>query len=113
MSNKRSSELPMEMLPNIDELPGDLAQLARVIEEVAPGMGVRIVLQLVKEYRGTPIYIRNLDDLERRVRDQKIIDRYGLGERVVDIARDVGLSDRQIWKILGREPGMDKQLKLF
>ncbi len=37
------------------------------------------------------------------------------GQRVDDIARDLGLSSRQIWNILGTEPEVEdnRQLKLF
>ena len=108
-----SNEIPEDLVPRIDELPGDLAQLARVIEEVCPGCGVLIVLRIVREFRGTYLYCRNLDDLRRQARNRRIIERYDAGERVPEIARWARLSERQVWTILGREPGEDKQLKLF
>jgi Mor family transcriptional regulator len=109
------SNLPEDLLPEIKDLPGDLAHLATVIESVAPGLGVRLVLRLVAEYRGTGIYFHNTDWLKRRIRDAWIIERYNRGERVVEIARDpmIGLSDRQVWTIIGRSPDEDKQMKLF
>ena len=112
MSNRRL-EIADEFLPTIEELPGDLGHLARVIEGLVPGKGVRIVLALADEYRGTTVYFHNIDWLKRRQRDIGIIARYDGGERVADIARDVSLSERQVWKILGREPGEDKQMRLF
>ena len=102
-------------MPSVDDLPGDLARLARIIEEIAPGCGVKAVLRVAVEYRGTPLYIRSLDELSRKVRNAWIIRRYESGERVNDIARDpaVGLSARQVWNVLGKEPVDDRQLKLF
>jgi Mor family transcriptional regulator len=107
------TKLPDEFLPTIDELPGELASLARALESVVPGMGVRLALALESAFRGTSVYFHNVDNLRRKVRDKRIIERYNSGERVDDIARSVGMSSRHIWNILGREPGEDKQLKLF
>jgi Mor family transcriptional regulator len=109
------TKLPAEFMPEIDALPGDLAQLAKIIDEVVPGMGVRIVLRLEKEYRGTGIYFHNLDGFRRRVRDAWVRSRADGGEKVKDIARDprVGLCARQVWNILGTEPVDERQLKLF
>jgi Mor family transcriptional regulator len=109
------TKLPDEFLPKIDELPGELATLARTIEAVAPGLGVRLTLVLESAFRGTAVYFHNVDNLRRKVRDQRIIERYNAGERVDDIARSVGKSSRHIWNILGREPGLEdeRQLKLF
>lgn len=112
MSSKLS-KIPVEYWPTIDELPGDLSQLARVIEEVVPCQGVRIVLHLVDEYRSTSVYFHNLDALDRLIRDRWIIERYDKGEKVRDIARDVDLCERRVWDIVGKVPGEDKQLRLF
>ena len=111
-------DIPDEFLPEIDDLPGELARVARIIDRIAPGHGVRAVLALAAEYRSTPIYVHNLDKLQRRVRDQKIIARYSAGERAECIARSARVSLRHLWTILGREPGVarvedERQLKLF
>lgn len=109
------AKLPNEFLPTIDELPGELAALARAIEAVEPGLGVRLALALEAEFRGTSVYFHNADAIRRRVRDQRIVERYTAGEKVDDIARSVGMSSRHIWNILGREPMVEdnRQLKLF
>ena len=110
------TKLPDEYLPEIDDLPGELAQLAREIAVfVGPKMAVRIVLLLERSYRGTSIYFHNVDAIRRRVRNQKIIERYSAGERVDDIARSIGMSSRQVWNILGNEPDVEdvRQMKLF
>ena len=109
------TKLPDEYLPAIDDLPGELAQLAREIASVCPEMAVRIVLLLERSYRGTSIYFHNVDAIRRRVRNARIIARYTEGERVDDIARSIGMSSRQVWNILGNEPDVEdgRQLKLF
>ena len=106
-------ELPNDLIPRIDELPGDLSQLARVIDEIVPGFGVKVVLRIAEDFRGTNVYFHNLDALLRLARNRLIIERYDYGERVSEIARDVRLSERQVWAILGKEPGEERQLKLF
>lgn len=113
MKGYRIDDLPDDSLPAICELPGDLNPLAEVLERIVPGKGVRITLLLAEEYRGTAVYFHNDDWLKRKLRDQRIVERYNEGERVADIARDVKLSASHVWKILGREPGEDKQLPLF
>ena len=35
------------------------------------------------------------------------------GPRVPEIARLVRLSERQVWSVLGREPGDERQMSLF
>lgn len=106
-------QIPDDLIPQIDELPGDLSQLAKAIEEIAPGLGVKIVLRIAAEFRGTTVYFHNLDAIDRKVRNRKILERYDNGERVPEIARDVHLSERQVWAILGKEPGEERQLSLF
>jgi Mor family transcriptional regulator len=107
------ANIPDDLIPGIDDLPGDLAQLARTVESVVPGNGVRVVLRIVDEFRGTHIYCRNLDGLKRSVRDRRVIELYSGGMRVPEIARMVGLSERQVWTVLGREPGDERQMSLF
>ncbi len=110
---KDLTKLPRKHWPTIDELPGELANVARIIDSVAPGKGVEAVMQLEKRYESVMVYIHTLDPVRRRLRNRWIIERYTAGEKVSDIARDVGLSSRQIWTILGRDPDNDRQLKLF
>ena len=110
------TELPDEYLPKIDDLPGELAQLAREIAVITGDeQAVRIVLHLEQQFRGTAVYFHNLDQLRRKVRDRTIIERYTAGEKADDIARSVGRSSRQIWNILGREPHIEdsRQLSLW
>ena len=113
MSSFEVVHIPEDLIPRVDELPGDLSQLARVVEEIVPGSGVKVVLRIAEEFRGTTVYFHNLDALLRQARNRLIIERYDKGERVPEIARDVRLSERQIWAILGKEPEEERQLKLF
>ena len=102
------------MMPGIEELPGDLKRLAEVLEESAPGHGVRLALVIEENFRGTYLRINNIDHLRRRWRDQEIKRRYDQGEAVIDIARSVGLCDRQIWNVLKTPDARpDKQMRMF
>ncbi|BDD85951.1 hypothetical protein [Desulfofustis limnaeus] len=53
MSTVDLKNLPDDLIPRIEELPGDLSQLARAIDEVVPGYGVKVVLRVAEEFRGT------------------------------------------------------------
>lgn len=105
--------IPDDLIPRIEDLPGDLSQVAQVIESVMPGAGVKVVMRLASEFRGTYVYFRNLDDIGRTARNRAIVEMYTKGMRVPEIARAVKLSERQVWTVLGSEPGDDRQLKLF
>ncbi len=113
MSTVDLKSLPDNLVPHIEELPGDLSQLARAIDEVVPGFGVKVVLRIAEEFRGTTVYFHNLDALERKARNRLIIEMYDRGVRVPEIARTVRLSERQVWAILGKEPGEERQMRLF
>jgi Mor family transcriptional regulator len=101
------------MFPRIEELPGDLSRLAQIIEALAPGLGVAIVLRIAGAFRGTTIYCHNMDALTRKARDRWVRDHFDAGGRVPDIARTVGLSERRVWEILGTAPVDDRQQRLF
>jgi Mor family transcriptional regulator len=110
------TKLPDDYLPEIDDLPGELAQLAREIAQVLPDkQAVRLVLLLEQRYRGTAVYFHNADAIRRKVRNARIVERYTTGERVDDIARSTNMSSRHIWNILGCEPVLEdtRQMKLF
>jgi Mor family transcriptional regulator len=110
------TKLPDDYLPEINDLPGELAQLAREIALVLPEkQAVRLVLLLEEKYRGTSLYFHNVDALRRKVRNARIVERYTEGERVDDIARSTNMSSRHVWNILGREPDLEdtRQMKLF
>jgi Mor family transcriptional regulator len=106
-------ELPENMLPTIEELPGDLSGVAAVIEELAPGLGVKITLALVKHYRGTYIYCHNVDAIERAARNRWIKQLRDAEMTVPEIARRVGLAERQVWNITGEADIDNRQMKLF
>jgi Mor family transcriptional regulator len=113
--------LPDDALPSVQELPGDLRQLAEIIvvEVGSERAAVRVVLRIVQEFRGTYIYCRGLDEWERAWRDKKIreefdsLTRGGVSARqaVTTLARRYPVGDRQIWTILGRPD--DRQMSLF
>lgn len=99
--------------PAINELPGDLPLLARIIEKYLPGKGVEVVLEIVAEFRGTYLYCHTIDKLERAARNRLLVELYDQGARVPELARAVVLTERQVWKILGKEPVDERQGRLF
>jgi Mor family transcriptional regulator len=87
-----------------EQLPEQLAEMARTIDEVAPGAGVPAVIRLADQFRSSTIYFPNLAGIHRQQRDNAIRERFDHGERVADIAAWCGLSERQVWRILGTLP---------
>jgi Mor family transcriptional regulator len=104
-----------EFVPDADNanLSEDLTRLSEIIEACAPGLGRKLVIKIAKEFAGTYVYFQQDDKIFRDERDQWIIEQYEAGHKVPEIARGAPLCERQVWNILGREPGQDKQLKLF
>ncbi|MDP3012686.1 MAG: Mor transcription activator family protein [Candidatus Subteraquimicrobiales bacterium] len=85
----------------IDQLPGDLRRIAEVI-------GVKPTLDLAKAFRGTYLYVHNLDDILREIRNEEIREEYTAGKTKVNtLAIKHQLTERQIWNILGEEPEGD------
>jgi hypothetical protein len=105
--------IPEDLIPRIDELPGDLSEVARVIDKHAPGQGVTITMALAERFRSTYVLFHNTDALKRAARNRRIIEMYDAGIKVPEIARIVGLGARWVWEILGKSPEDEKQLKLF
>lgn len=108
-------DIPEEYWPGIDDLPGDLAFIARGLEAQLPGQGVRLTLILAQVFKGQPLYIRNIDELLRRVRDDAIRREYDKGGRVKEIAAAFGLSVRWVEDILSRadQAPEERQMRLF
>ncbi|GAB6191132.1 Mor transcription activator family protein [Desulfocastanea catecholica] len=99
--------MPDDVLPTIDELSGDM----RIVAEL---VGVRMALTIAERFGGTPVMLYGHKKWLIRWRDQEIRAEYDRGDiSGVALARKHGLCDRQVWNILGREPGEDRQLKLF
>ncbi len=110
-------EIPEEYLPAPEELPGDLEMLATGIEEVWPDHGVKVAIILAQLFHGVPIYLRNVDHLIRRMRDDAIRAEYDHGASVRELAVKNKLSTRQIQNILAQAPSQEelkkKQMNLF
>ena len=94
-------------------LSDDLSRLAEIIDSVLPGRGRELVIKIAKEFAGSYVYFQQRDKIFRTTRDQWVIEQYEAGHKVSEIAREIKLSERQIWTILSREPGEDRQMSLF
>lgn len=113
MSNINKRLAPFAPDPQDARLGSELQQMADVIEKFAPGKGREIVVAISQEFASTHVYFIKVEKMFRQIRDQWVRDKYDDGHRVPDIARATKLSDRQVWNILGKEPGEDRQLNLF
>ena len=111
--------LPAEYMPEIDELPGDLARIAAAIDDALPGRGVELTLIIAQVFPGQPLYIRNIEYLIRRRRDDAIRDRYDQGGvTMLALACEYQLSLARIKQILaqpgeGESEEEGKQLRMF
>ncbi|MDR3631331.1 MAG: helix-turn-helix domain containing protein [Desulfocapsaceae bacterium] len=110
---ERPQNLPPDLVPEAIELPGDLAEMAMIIDGYIPGLGVEITMAIAQRFRGTYVFCHNLDALWRAARDRRIVEFYDDGMKVPEIARLVGLGQRRVWDILGKPPEDDRQMKLF
>jgi Mor family transcriptional regulator len=113
MSSSRPKVDPFLPDPREAELKGDLERMAEVIDRLLPGQGKRIVVDILQEFPGTYIYCVQPEYVFREPRERWILDQFDRGCRVAEIARVIGMSESQVWKILGKAPGSDRQLSLF
>ena len=108
---RENIDIPEPYRPRIEDLPGDLRLLAESIERHLAGQGVRLTLLLAQEFGGQPVYLRKVDDLVARIRDDAIRARYDAGGITArELARETGLCLRQIERILAR-PASQAELK--
>jgi Mor family transcriptional regulator len=87
-------EISKEFMPEAKDLPGELSEIAEII-------GVPNTLKLAQRFRGSAVYIRNIDYLIWKQRNDNIRKSYDVGGKVSQLAREHRLSIRQIWRILG------------
>jgi Mor family transcriptional regulator len=107
MSKYTVDDLPEDALPRLSDLSGDLRMVANLV-------GVRMALKISELFDGTPARLYGHRRWLLGWRDKIIREEYDNGEiSGVDLARKYGLSDRQIWNILGKVEGDDRQLRLF
>lgn len=97
------NDIPNEFRPSIEELPGELSRIAFEIERHRPGQGVELTLFLAQVFRGQEVYFRNIDSLERSMRDYSIRAEYDSGGTSIRrLASKYSLSQRQIERILAQ-----------
>lgn len=68
---------------------------------------------LAQAFGGTELYVPKCDGARRARRDAAIIAAYDAGQRVQDIARRFGLTERWVYEILGRPQRDPAQERLF
>ena len=76
----------------INDLPGEVQNIARVI-------GLKPVLNLVKQYGGDSIYIPKYEAIIRTVRNRAIIAEFN-GSNLNDLARKYNLTKRYLREIM-------------
>lgn len=121
MNKRRIIDIPEEYRPKIEELPGQLRELARAVEEEFPTLGVPVTLAIAQRFGGTSLYICGIDKLLQQMRDDLIRRDYDRGNIPMrKLALREGLSMTSIKRILA-EPGTkdrdnatnDRQLRMF
>lgn len=98
--------LPADALPAVEELSGDLRLLAETI-------GVDLAMVVGQVFQDTPIRIYGVKTLLLRYRNRRIRAECDAGETAARLARRYGLSERQIWNILGTAEPDERQMRMF
>ncbi len=80
--------------------------------ELIQHLGHRTVVRLVEEFAGERIYMPRLTAQVRAQRDAEIRQRYQAGWTARKLAREYGLSDRHVWRIL-EDNADDRQASLL
>lgn len=114
MADPAITVIPDDALPTITELPGDLRRLAEIIApRVANELAaVKLVFEMVAEFKSTYIYFRGLEEWRRQWRDSQMRREYDQGGRMPEIARRWKVSERWGWEIVGR-PDEGKQMRIW
>lgn len=88
-------DMDIAINPKIDELPGVLKEIARVI-------GVDNAVKLSREFSGGHLYIPSISRLEIKERDRQMRKEYDQGGiTVAKLARKYRVSERTACSILG------------
>lgn len=112
-------DIPAEYLPSIEELPGDLAMIAKALTPYFPNQSLQITLVMAQIFRAQYLHIHNIDSIINKYRDDLIRSEYDRGVSVRDLGIKNHLGKSTIEKIL-RTPDHkhsnqtdDRQLTLF
>jgi len=82
--------------------------------EMAVIIGMEKLHQLIKAIGASRyVYIPRCADGLRQKRDREIVKRFSESNTVEQLAREYGLSDRQVWNILKKTEMDDGQTQLF
>lgn len=99
---KRTALKTFSPSPEEADLSDDLLRLAEIIDTIIPGRGKELVVRFCDNFSGTYVYFPQIGPLFREARNAWIIKQFDNGGRARDIARAAGVSERQVWYILGR-----------
>lgn len=116
---KHLLRLPTEALPSTpEELPGEFRQVAEIIAEIIGDrkQATWAAWAIAMEFRGTPIYCRNMEEFFRAFRNRLIIAEFtrrtNAGETARAVVNDLALRDwpgdrvristRTVWEVLGQ-----------
>jgi len=86
-------KIPISELPEIEELPRSLQEVARII-------GVIPAIKLSSHFRGTTVLFPTMSKLKRKIRNAAIREDYDRGLTGLQVALKYRMSARQIWHIL-------------
>ncbi len=99
-------EIPAELLPDIEELTGDLRNLADVV-------GVATAIKIGMHFEGVPLRLWGVARLRRRLRDNNIRKEYDEGAKAIELARKYRVSERWVWDILGRSDAPPMNVRMM
>lgn len=86
---------------DLEELPGDLAEVAELFEEGGPFTCAQILDRLVGHFGGSRLYVPFLKQLKREMRNEAIVRAYD-GSNARELAREHGLSAAYAEQLIAR-----------
>jgi len=95
LDNEDHEALIMHILPDI--MNEDLVSVAKAA-------GMQAALDIMLALGGSTIYVPCIEDLQRRMRDERIRREYARGAKVRVISRKYGLTERTVYKVLRKRP---------
>lgn len=117
--SRKIIDIPEEYRPKIEELPGQLPELAEAVEEEFPGMGVAVTLAVAQRFGGTAFYVHGVDKILLQMRDDAIRAEFDDKENKLSgrqLCLKWGISMSTLKRILsktGQNQLADKQMRMW